>query len=165
MSTRRCIRLLAQVEPRPPWIILARVCFHNWRVNIESIQAPSVLLSSDRWAFANRLARTGMSNRCVLVFLSLLTALELAVAVILLAFRMKEMQLPRCHSVPDPNLIRGDLVLMSPAMSGVCCRAAVCHALPSAEFQSVSTVRASAPFEPLYRRNGCFLRAKRTCLA
>ena len=89
----------ALAEPGPPWIILARVCFHNWRVNIESIQAPSVLLSSDRWAFANRLARTGTSNRCVLVFLSLLTALELAVAVIMPAFRMKEMlvaALPLC---------------------------------------------------------------------
>ena len=46
-----------------------------------------------------------------------LAALELAATVILSAFGMKEIQLPHCHSIPDPNLIRGELVFMIPEMS------------------------------------------------
>ena len=53
VSTRLCMRSLHQggtalTEHGPPWIILARVCLHNWRGNSEVVQAPSILLSSDR---------------------------------------------------------------------------------------------------------------------
>ena len=50
-------------------------------------------------------------------FLHLLTALELAAINILPAFGMKEYQLPHCHSIPDSDLIRGELVYMILKMS------------------------------------------------
>ena len=46
-----------------------------------------------------------------------LAALELATTVILPAFGMKEIQLPFRHSIPDLDLIRGELVPMIPEMN------------------------------------------------
>ena len=45
-----------------------------------------------------------------------LAALEFAATVILPAFGMEEIQLSHCHSIPDPNLVRGELVSMIPEM-------------------------------------------------
>ena len=47
-----------------------------------------------------------------------LAALELAAIIILLVVGMKEIQLPHCHhSIPNPNMRRGELVPVSPEMS------------------------------------------------
>lgn len=54
--------------------------------------------------------RTGMSSIYVLVFLSRLDSIKAFYAVI----DMEEVQLPHCNSIDDPNLVRSELVPVSP---------------------------------------------------
>ena len=58
-----------------------------------------------------------MSTDVFECFFHPLTSLELAITVILPVVAMKEIQLPHCQSIPDPNLIRGELVPMIAEMN------------------------------------------------
>ena len=104
-------------EPGPRWIILARVCLHNWRGNSESFKLSAFSCPvTDELLSASLRART-IPTDVFECFFHPLAALKLAATVILPAFGMKEIQLLHCHSIPDPNLVRGKLVPTIPEMS------------------------------------------------